>query len=87
MVAIVLYPLGQNIIITHTRAHTHTHTHTQMASKVYSDETGFTIYLGSADHACDLLSLEVNGITYILNTAAGDPACQMKADVYGDHYK
>ena len=58
-----------------------------MASKVYSDETGFTIYLGSADHARDLLSLEVNGITYILNTAAGDPACQMKADVYGDHYK
>lgn len=35
----------------------------------------------------DLLALEVKGITYILNMAASDPACQTPQEVYGDRYK
>ena len=59
----------------------------QSPTEVYSDKTGFSIYLGSSEHARDLLSLEVFGVRYILNMAASDPACRMTQEVYGDKYR
>ena len=59
----------------------------QSPIEVYSDKTGFSIYLGSSEHARDLLNLEVCSVKYILNMAAGDPACGMTQEVYGDNYR
>ena len=58
----------------------------QTPSKVYSEDNGFRIFVGSADHASDLPALEERGITYILNMAASDPTCQMTQEIYGDGY-
>ena len=58
----------------------------QTPSQVYSEDNGFRIFLGSADHASDLPALEERGITYILNMAASDPTCQMTQEIYGDGY-
>lgn len=64
------------------------HLPSQTPSEVYSEENGgFKIFIGNADHAADLLSLQQRGINYILNMAANDPVCQMTQEVYGDSYK
>ncbi len=54
---------------------------------MYSDETGFSIYVGNAEHASDLLTLEVKGVTFVLNMAAGEPLCNMTEEVYGPAYR
>ncbi len=59
----------------------------QTPTEVYSDSTGFAIFLGNGGHARDLLTLEVLGVTYILNMAAADPYCNMTAEVYGPSYR
>ena len=43
----------------------------QHPSEIYSEENGFRLFLGSAEHASDLPSLEERRITCILNMAAG----------------
>ena len=42
------------------------------------------MYIGSCRHASDLPALEERHISFILNVAAGEPTCQMSAEVYGD---
>ncbi len=54
---------------------------------MYAEVNGFALYLGNGEHAKDLLSLEVLGVSYILNMAAGDPLCNMTEEVYGPSYK
>ncbi|XP_064390141.1 dual specificity protein phosphatase 13A-like [Halichondria panicea] len=56
-------------------------------AEVYSDETGFSIYVGNAEHASDLLTLEIKGVTFVLNMAAGEPLCNMTEEVYGPAYR
>ena len=58
----------------------------QSPSNVYSDDSGFKVYIGNCNHALDLPSLEEKGITFILNMAAGDPTCQAPDQLYGDSY-
>ena len=58
----------------------------QSPSEVYSDESGFKIYIGNCNHAVDLLSLEERGITFILNMASGDHSCQAPDQLYGNSY-
>ena len=53
---------------------------------MYSDDTGFKVYVGNCNHAVDLPNLEERGITFILNMAAGDSSCQAPEDLYGDSY-
>ena len=44
---------------------------------MYSEEGGFTILVGSCDHAQDLLLLETRGVSYVLNMAAGSDEARM----------
>ena len=53
---------------------------------MYSDDTGFKLYVGNCNHAVDLPSLEERGITFILNMAARDSTCQASEELYGDSY-
>ena len=44
------------------------------------------MYVGNCNHALDLPSLEERGITFVLNTAAGDSSCQAPDLLYGERY-
>ena len=61
--------------------------YTQSPSEVYSEDNGFSIFIGNATHATNLPSLKDKRVSYILNMAARDPVCQMTPEVYGDAYK
>ncbi len=56
----------------------------QVPSEVFSDSTGFRLFLGSCDHAADLADLERRKITYVLNMAANEKSCPLTQEVYGD---
>ena len=56
----------------------------QSPTQVFTDDTGFKIFVGSAIHAQNVPALRDIGISYIVNMAAGD--LHTSQDFYGDDF-
>eukprot|EP00731_Ephydatia_muelleri_P016613 Em0009g1037a len=53
-------------------------------SEIYSDESGFRLYIGDSGDARDIEKLDKKRITYVLNAAAGEARTE---GIYGKHIK